>query len=87
MVPFSFKPELSYSQVMNKTFFDHRSVEAGSLALEIGCPFLPSCLPYFNPGPGFLYLLCACGQSAFVSGAAPDLERFKKYCSHSAGKK
>ena len=38
-----------------KTFFDHRSVDAGSLALEIGCfrPFLPSCFPYFNYGPAF----------------------------------
>jgi hypothetical protein len=59
MVPFSFKPELSYSRVMKKTFFDHRSVEAGSLAFEMGFPFLLSCLPYFNPGPGFLSLLCA----------------------------
>jgi hypothetical protein len=44
MVPFSFNPALSYSRMMKKTFFDHRSVEAGSLALEmVAFPaFLPS---------------------------------------------
>jgi hypothetical protein len=59
MVPFSFNPALSYLRVMEKTFFDHRSMEAGSLALEMGCPFLRSCFPYFNLGSGFLSLLCA----------------------------
>jgi hypothetical protein len=31
-----------------RTFFDHRNVDAGSLALEIGSfrPFLPSRFPY-----------------------------------------
>jgi hypothetical protein len=62
---------------MKKTFFDHRSVEAGSLALEIGCfrPFLPSWLPYFNPGPGFLsflrFLLCL----KIGAGSWPPKER------------
>jgi hypothetical protein len=79
MVPFSFKPGLSYSRVMKKTFFDHRSVEDGSLALEIGCP---SCLLAFLiliSAPAFcLYSvpLCLFGQYAFVSGPAKDLRRF-----------
>ena len=59
MVPFSFPQPLLKSWVMGKIFFDDRSMEAGSLALEIGCPFLSSCFPHFNLGPGFLASLCA----------------------------
>jgi hypothetical protein len=40
---------------------DHRPSRWSRMELGIGClcPFLPSCLPYFNPGSSFLSFLCA----------------------------
>src|ERR1700721_2807382 len=47
--PVFFFPSADNLTRNEKTFFDHRSLDAWSLALGIGCfcPFLPSCFPYF----------------------------------------